>query len=217
MSLSKCTSSSPRAYWIIWMIIDRNIFVLGVILTTKISSPFNCSLWLDCASSLCRPFPVFIWRKFGLEILFVRILQFQMNIRYLKIVRWSLKIFFSPGGWLLVSAIACTLLNFLTEFYSTVLSFVIFLSANVSSNMIMAIAVNLYPTKYRGMATAFILMCGRIGGVGGSSIIGLMLNINCAVIFYLSSGVLISMNPFIDVGFPIWRMTISELWFQVAL
>lgn len=115
-----------------------------------------------------------------------------------------------------MSAIACTLLNVLTDFYSTVLSFVIFLSANVSSNMIMAIAVNLYPTNYRGMATAFILMCGRIGGVSGSSIIGLMLNINCAIIFYLSSGVLISMHSFIDICFSIWRMNIFEFGFQAA-
>lgn len=56
----------------------------------------------------------------------------------------------------------------------------------------MAIAVNLYPTNYRAMATAFIMMCGRIGGVSGSSIIGLLLDNNCTLIFYIFGGILIS-------------------------
>lgn len=95
-------------------------------------------------------------------------------------------------GWLLMSMVACALLNVLTEFYSTVVSFVLFLSCNVCANIVMAVAVNLFPTNYRAMATAFILMCGRIGGVSGSSIIGLLLANNCSLIFYLNSGIIIS-------------------------
>lgn len=56
----------------------------------------------------------------------------------------------------------------------------------------MAVAVNLYPTQYRAMATSFILMCGRLGGVAGSNIVGLLLEESCSLIFYLFSGVLIS-------------------------
>lgn len=63
----------------------------------------------------------------------------------------------------------------------------------------MAIAVNLFPTNYRGMATAFIMMCGRIGGVTGSSVIGIMLNINCAIIFYFFSGIIISKCLVLDL------------------
>lgn len=88
--------------------------------------------------------------------------------------------------------IACISLNFLTDFYSIVVGFVIFLSANVGANIVMAVAVNLFPTNVRAMSTAFIMMCGRVGGVSGSSIIGLLLTNHCSIIFYLFGGVLIS-------------------------
>lgn len=91
-----------------------------------------------------------------------------------------------------MSMVACGLLNLLTEFYSIVVSFVMFLSCNVCANIVMAVAVNLFPTNYRAMATAFIMMCGRIGGVSGSSIVGFLLNNDCTLIFYLFSGFLIS-------------------------
>lgn len=97
-------------------------------------------------------------------------------------------------GWLLMSMISCALLNVLTEFNSIVISFVLFLSCNVCANIVMAVAVNLYPTNYRAMGTAFILMCGRIGGVSGSSLVGLLLLNNCTLIFYLFSGIIISKN-----------------------
>lgn len=35
-------------------------------------------------------------------------------------------------------------------------------------------------------------MCGRIGGVSGSSIIGLLLDNNCTLIFYMFGGIAIS-------------------------
>lgn len=95
-------------------------------------------------------------------------------------------------SWLLMSMISCALLNVFTEFNSIVISFVLFLSCNVCANIVMAVAVNLYPTNYRAMGTAFIMMCGRIGGVSGSSLVGLLLVHNCTLIFYLFSGVLIS-------------------------
>lgn len=95
-------------------------------------------------------------------------------------------------SWLLMSMVACALLNLFTDFNSIVISFVLFLSCNVCANIVMSLAVNLYPTQYRAMGTAFILMCGRIGGVSGSSLVGLLLVYNCTLIFYLFSGVLIS-------------------------
>lgn len=88
--------------------------------------------------------------------------------------------------------ITCILLNVFSEFYAIVINFVIFLSCIVCGSIVMAIAVNLYPTNYRAMATAFIMMCGRIGGVTGSSVIGLLLDNNCTLIFYLFGGILIS-------------------------
>lgn len=86
---------------------------------------------------------------------------------------------------------ASILLKFFTEFYSIVTSFMIFSSIGISANIVMAVAVSLFPTNYRAMATAFILMCGRIGSVTGSSMIGILLNINCDLIFYLGGGMVI--------------------------
>lgn len=83
-------------------------------------------------------------------------------------------------------------LNFLTGFYPTVLSFIAFLSVSLSANIVMAVAVSLFPTNYRAMATALILMCGRIGGVSGSSLVGLLLNHKCSLIFYLNGVILMS-------------------------
>lgn len=37
---------------------------------------------------------------------------------------------------------------------------------------------------HRAMATCLILMFGRLGAVGGSNFVGLLLNINCELIFY---------------------------------
>lgn len=82
--------------------------------------------------------------------------------------------------------------NFISNFYAMVVCFVIFLSSAICSNMIMAVAVNLYPTNYRGMATSFIMVFGRIGSVSGSSIIGFLVGNHCTLIFYLYGGILIS-------------------------
>lgn len=61
------------------------------------------------------------------------------------------------------------------------------------ANVVTAVAINLYPTQYRAMATSFIFMCGRIGGVTGSNLIGALLENHCSLIFYLFGGILISM------------------------
>lgn len=82
--------------------------------------------------------------------------------------------------------------NIVTEYHAILISFVAFFSCCVCASIVMAVAVNLYPTNYRAMATAFIMMFGRIGGVSGSSIIGLLLEHHCPSIFYLFGGTLIS-------------------------
>lgn len=45
---------------------------------------------------------------------------------------------------------------------------------------------------HRAMATCLILMFGRIGGVGGSNFVGLLLDVNCDLIFFLYSGLILS-------------------------
>lgn len=59
------------------------------------------------------------------------------------------------------------------------------------ANIVMAVAVNLYPTHYRAMATSFILTSGRIGGAFGTNMVGLLLEDNCILIFYLGGLILI--------------------------
>lgn len=54
-------------------------------------------------------------------------------------------------GWLIVSMISCILMNYITGFYPIFIDFNIFLSCCTCANVVMAIAVNLYPTKYRAM------------------------------------------------------------------
>lgn len=42
------------------------------------------------------------------------------------------------------------------------------------------------------MATCLILMFGRLGGVGGSNFVGLLLDVNCDLMFFLYSGLILS-------------------------
>lgn len=93
---------------------------------------------------------------------------------------------------LAVSVISCFALNALTHFYMTVLSFVLFLNCCVMANIALAVGVNLFPINYRGMATSFILMFGRLGGFAGGTIVGALLEYNCSSIFYLHGTLLIS-------------------------
>lgn len=87
--------------------------------------------------------------------------------------------------------VAGILLNFLEGFYPIFLAFVTFLSCALVANVVMAVSVSLYPTQYRATATSFIFMCGRLGGVMGSNLVGILLVSNCEVIFYSFSAVLI--------------------------
>lgn len=102
--------------------------------------------------------------------------------------------FLFSGSWILVSSLTCFAINFLTEFSATVTSFIVFLSCCSCANIVMAVAVNLFPTNYKGMATAFILMCGRLGGFAGSNLVGMLLSSACTSIFYINGGLLISKN-----------------------
>lgn len=93
---------------------------------------------------------------------------------------------------LTISTIAGVLINYITDFHWLFASFILFLMSCLVAIVVMAVAVSLYPTQYRATATSFIFMCGRLGGVAGTNIVGLLLENNCPMIFYLLSGVLIS-------------------------
>lgn len=98
------------------------------------------------------------------------------------------------GSWMLISSLCCFAINFLTNFNAIVTSFIMFLSCCSCANIVMAVAVNLFPTNYKGMATAFILMCGRLGGFAGSNLVGILLAGTCTSIFYVNGGLLLSKN-----------------------
>lgn len=54
------------------------------------------------------------------------------------------------------------------------------------------IKLSLWFDTHSAMATCLILMFGRIGGVGGSNFVGLLLDDYCDLIFYLYSGLILS-------------------------
>lgn len=85
-----------------------------------------------------------------------------------------------------VSAITCVALNFLTELTPIMLSFILFVGLSNATNIVMAVAVNLFPTYYRGMATSFIFRFGRIAGFSGSQLVGVPLANHCPGIFYVN-------------------------------
>lgn len=85
-------------------------------------------------------------------------------------------------------------LNFFTEFYSIVTAFIAFTSCSLCAAIVSAISVSLYPTNVRAMATCFIYMFGRVGGLAGGNLIGFLLENNCNVIFYAFGGLSIGMS-----------------------
>lgn len=103
------------------------------------------------------------------------------------------------------------LVNFVTNFYVIVICFVAFICCMVCSSIVMAVAVNAYPTNYRAMATSFIILFGRLGSANGSSVIGLLLQNHCTLIFYVFGGVLISKCAGIFVKFITINMTKLKL------
>lgn len=116
--------------------------------------------------------------------------------------------FLFVATWLTLSTLCCAALNYITEFYSIVIAFVAFLSSSLCAAIISAISVSLFPTNIRAMATCFIYMFGRfvfsrnlrsiyemkqilnlnlcrVGGLVGGNLVGLLVENNCSMIFYV--------------------------------
>lgn len=94
----------------------------------------------------------------------------------------------SLASWIIISSICAVALSLLTEFYSIVIAFVIFLSSSLCAAIVSAISVSLYPTNIRAMATCFIFMFGRIGGLAGGNLVGVLVENNCNLIFNVFAG-----------------------------
>lgn len=87
------------------------------------------------------------------------------------------------AGWIILSGVCSVLLNYLTQFHAIVIAFITFLSSSLCAAIIGAISVSLFPTNVRAMATCFIFMFGRIGGLVGGNLVGLLVETKCNVIF----------------------------------
>ncbi|PZC79838.1 hypothetical protein B5X24_HaOG215707 [Helicoverpa armigera] len=72
-----------------------------------------------------------------------------------------------------------------------VVLFAIFQMSGACIGLMNAVAVEIFPTKYRAMAVCLSMMLGRTGSMVGSNLIGLFLDINCGAGFYLFGSLLV--------------------------
>lgn len=103
------------------------------------------------------------------------------------------------GVWMLITASASFSINILTGFHSIVTGLLVFVTSADCANIAMAVAVNLYPTNYRGTATAFILLLGRVGSFIFSNVVGMLLTYSCSSIFYLNGALAISKSNLLSI------------------
>ncbi|KAL4702821.1 hypothetical protein ACJJTC_003979 [Scirpophaga incertulas] len=73
-----------------------------------------------------------------------------------------------------------------------VIMFAIFQMSGACIGLMNSVSVDLFPTKYRGMAVCLSMMMGRVGSMVGSNIIGLFLQKNCGSSFYVFGGTLVA-------------------------
>ncbi|KAF9809229.1 hypothetical protein SFRURICE_012181 [Spodoptera frugiperda] len=72
-----------------------------------------------------------------------------------------------------------------------VVLFAVFQMSGACIGLMNAVAVELFPTKYRAMAICLSMMMGRVGSMVGSNLIGLFLEVNCGAGFYLFGSIII--------------------------
>ncbi|CAH0752199.1 unnamed protein product [Diatraea saccharalis] len=72
-----------------------------------------------------------------------------------------------------------------------VIMFAIFQMSGACIGLMNSVAVDLFPTKYRAMAVCLSMMMGRVGSMAGSNLIGVFLQTNCGLSFYLFGGIII--------------------------
>ncbi|PZC82773.1 hypothetical protein B5X24_HaOG209871 [Helicoverpa armigera] len=72
-----------------------------------------------------------------------------------------------------------------------VVLFAIFQMSGACIGLMNAVAVELFPTKFRAMAICLSMMMGRVGSMVGSNLIGLFLEVNCGAGFYLFGSIII--------------------------
>ncbi|KOB69130.1 SV2-like protein 1, partial [Operophtera brumata] len=72
-----------------------------------------------------------------------------------------------------------------------VVLFAIFQMSGACIGLMNAVAVEIFPTKFRAMAICLSMMMGRVGSMVGSNLIGVFLQVNCGAGFYLFGGIIV--------------------------
>lgn len=111
-----------------------------------------------------------------------------------SLVAWNVKriqtkILFT--AWLFLSLLATIGNIFGNEFYLNTFLMIVLLTCGNCGSIMLAVASDLFPTNYKGMALCLIMMFGRIGAVVGGNIVASLLFTQCNVIFYISASVLL--------------------------
>ncbi|VVC36128.1 Major facilitator superfamily,Major facilitator superfamily domain,Major facilitator, sugar transporter- [Cinara cedri] len=82
----------------------------------------------------------------------------------------------------IMSGISAACLYFITSStQNLVIASVFEALSSMGMNLIYCIAIELFPTEYRGMATSMGCMFGKVGGVVGNIIIGLFIDAHCTI------------------------------------
>ncbi|KAI5634241.1 major facilitator superfamily domain-containing protein [Phthorimaea operculella] len=83
-----------------------------------------------------------------------------------------------------------------------VVLFALFQMSGACIGLMNAVAVELFPTKYRAMAVCLSMMTGRAGSMVGTNLIGYLLTSNCGTSFYIFGGIVV-VNGLICFTLPI--------------
>ncbi|XP_058811375.1 synaptic vesicle glycoprotein 2B-like [Topomyia yanbarensis] len=90
-----------------------------------------------------------------------------------------------------LAGVAGILLQFFSNSYLVAILFCVeIMFAGICVMLVNAAAVSLFPTHVRGMAVSLVNMIGRLSCFVASSVIGIFMAQNCALTFYVLSGVL---------------------------
>ncbi|XP_055911439.1 synaptic vesicle glycoprotein 2B-like [Eupeodes corollae] len=123
---------------------------------------------------------------FGLEVIFVAILVFIGYFTGKLGRRPSLFIILFICG-------SCGVLSVLVDIPIIAVYFlVVLLVCAISSSVLSAVIVDIFPTHLRAMAVCICLMMGRIGSVIGTNVIGALIENHCQLAILLASSFLLS-------------------------
>ncbi|KAJ6635070.1 Synaptic vesicle glycoprotein 2B [Pseudolycoriella hygida] len=93
--------------------------------------------------------------------------------------------------WLFISFLATIGNIFGNEFYLNTFLMIVMLSCVNCGNILCAVASDLFPTHYKGMALSLIIMFARLGAVTGGNVVGALLFKQCNAIFYSIAAILL--------------------------